>query len=357
MIGKVVTAIYAFLLFICLAHIYQLPLSQLLQLCAVFIPSKALLIILVLYPLLALTLEPLYMDLVGFFEYPEKPGEVPAFIPICWGMIIAVILILSHLLATLSGISDAISIVLILILEIVLGIGLGIGAEYFGTKCGIWKYDENKLKILILQKRAWIYNVCFKPRKCLNNTPLAHVCGYPLFSLVGYFIVYVYEHGQALFSSHDILQIIFAWISGLVVWFFGLYSFTEHEVLGAVRRLKELKKMAKRMESEKIKLARIAQETVIREMRGFKRLVIIHIPGIIVGLVMPVFIFLAVLARYEIVPLSLRGLLALFSLTLILLIILCIIGTIVLARAFRRRPQARYLDVILESWTISQQLS
>jgi hypothetical protein len=214
MIGKVVTAIYAFLLFICFVHIYQLPLSQLLQLCAVFIPSKALLIILVLYPLLALTLEPLYMDLVGFFEYPNKPGEVPAFIPIGWGMIIAVILILSHLLATLSGMSDATSIVLISIL----GIVLGIEAECLGTKCGIWKYDENKLKIL--QKRARIYNVCFKPIRCLNNTPLAHICCYPLLSLVGYFTIYVYEHGQSLFSSHDILQIIFAWISGLVVWFF-----------------------------------------------------------------------------------------------------------------------------------------
>jgi hypothetical protein len=343
-VGKVVMTIYAFLLFTCLTYIYQPPLSQLLQLCAVFIPSEALIVILVLYPLLALTLEPLYMDLVGFFEYPKKPGKVPAFILIGWGMIIAVILILSHLLATLFRMPDATSIVLILIL----GTILGIGAEYFGTKCGIWKYDENKLKILILQKRAWIYNICLKPIRRFNNTPVAHICCYPLSSLVGYFIVYVYEHGQALFSSHDILQIIFAWISGLVVWFFGLYRFTEHEVSGAVRRLKELKKMEKRMERDKIKLARIAQETVIRESRGLKRLIIIHMPGIVVGLVMPVLIFLAVLARYKIMPLSLRGLLALFSLTLILLIILCIIGTILLTYAFRRRPQAKYLDAILE---------
>jgi hypothetical protein len=355
MLGKAITAIYAFLLFICFAYVYQPPLPQLLQLCALFIPSKALFVILVLYPLLALTLEPLYMDLVGFFEYPKKPGEVPTFIPIGWGVIIAVILILLHVLATLSGMSDATSIVSILILLLILillGTGVGIGIEYFGTKCGIWKYDENKLKILqeILQKRAWKCYICFKPIKylCPDNTPLAHVCGYPLLSLIGYFIIYVYEHGQPLFSSYDILQIIFAWISGLVVWFFGLYSFTEHEVSGAVRRFKELKKMAERMESEKIKLARIAQETVIKELKGLKRLLIIHLPGIIVGLVMPLFILLAVLARYGIMPLSLRGLLALLSLSLISLIVLCIIGTIILAHAFRKRPQARCLDVILE---------
>jgi hypothetical protein len=133
--------------------------------------------------------------------------------------------------------------------------------------------------------------------------------------------------------------------------FFGLYRFTDHEVSEAVRRFKELKKMSReRTESEKIRLAIMAQKTVIRELKGLRRLFIIHIPGIVIGLVMPVLILLAVLVRYEIIPLSfqgLQGLLALFSVALILLVVLCIAGTIFLTYAFRKRPEARYLDVIL----------
>jgi hypothetical protein len=58
-------------------------------------------IVFILYSLLALTLEPLYMDLVGFFHYPKKPGRVPTLISIGWGLLVITVLFLSHSLSYL----------------------------------------------------------------------------------------------------------------------------------------------------------------------------------------------------------------------------------------------------------------
>ncbi len=98
---------------------------------------------------------------------------------------------------------------------------------------------------------------------------------------------------------------------------------------------------------EKVKRAIEAQEMVIKELRGFKRVLIVHIPGIIVGLVMPFFLLLSVLSMSGLVALRLHGLLALFFLSLMLLLVISIVGTIILAHAFRKRPEFRYLSVLL----------
>jgi hypothetical protein len=151
--GAIAVGAYALLLIVCLPIIcpalHQLPLMPLPlppQLYSSPISAESLFIVLILFPLLAFALEPLYMDLFRFFRYPEKPGEVPAFIPIGWGALIAITLISSRWLNASFGVP---SIVPTLVLGAAFGIAsrrpglsvrfgstMGEGSKNYGKKDG-----------------------------------------------------------------------------------------------------------------------------------------------------------------------------------------------------------------------------
>ncbi|RLF02114.1 MAG: hypothetical protein DRJ59_04440 [Thermoprotei archaeon] len=48
------------------------------------------------------------------------------------------------------------------------------------------------------------------------------------------------------FSQFNILSMIMLWICGLLIWFFGIYSFIEREVRGVCERLESLRQLEKK---------------------------------------------------------------------------------------------------------------
>ena len=78
---------------------------------------------------------------------------------------------------------------------------------------------------------------------------------------------------------------IMLWTSGLLIWFFGLYSFIEREVKGAYERLESLRELEKKLGGKHmliydgVKQAIDAQEAILQPLgKGRRRILLIHLP-------------------------------------------------------------------------------
>ena len=89
------------------------------------------------------------------------------------------------------------------------------------------------------------------------------------------------------------------WTSGLLIWFFGLYSFIEKEIEGAYKRLLLLKSLENEEDIHKrveVIQAIRAQKAVLQALSGdYYRIFLIHLPGILIGTTAPLPIFFLLL--------------------------------------------------------------
>ena len=81
------------------------------------------------------------------------------------------------------------------------------------------------------------------------------------------------------------------WTSGLLIWFFGLYSYIKREVKGVYERLESLRELEKKLDGKHmliydgIKQAVDAQEAILQLLgKGRRRILLIHLPGVLVGI-------------------------------------------------------------------------
>lgn len=237
LVSLIVCSIYFALLIVYLIHVV-LMFSDVLELLT---PSRGCFIILILYPMLAFILEPIYMNSLNHFKYPsKKSGDVPNFIFLGWGLLMVLFVTIFHYIdLVISLLQFVVPWIALFVLWMAIVLFIGMAIECIGTRFNIWKYDKNKLEEL--SKRSLYLKFLFKPIKWLNYTPAIHIFGYPIIAAVSYFIVCVHDHASFSFLPEDIADLIFIWISGLVMWFFGLYRFTEHEISNAVKRLRGIK--------------------------------------------------------------------------------------------------------------------
>jgi len=299
-------------------------------------------IILILYPLLAACIEPLFMNTWEHFKYPKqhplrKLGGVPSCVILGWGWVMFYAgLLIPRGLCSYCGCST----LGFLGIAMLLSLGFGFIIELVGTIKQIWVYQKRRDHPKCLQKSC-------------TNIPVLHIAGYPLLGFLTSVVSVLYNMPSVF--SIDRTGLMFYWLIGLVVWFFGLYQFFEHEINNAVKRLKELKekeeKEIKTDDRELTRKAREAQDNVIDIARKPWRVIIIHFPGLIVGIVMP-FLLLMMYADelmmnvYNLQGLERGGLINLFVISLLALLVIMIIGAIVLAYAFHKRPENKYLDVL-----------
>ena len=152
---------------------------------------------------------------------------------------------------------------------------------------------------------------------------------------------------------------IMLWTSGLLICFFGLYSFIEREVKGAYERRESLRELEKKLDGnhmliyDGIKQAVDAQEAILQLLgKGRRRILLIHLPGVLVGINASLSVLFFLL--HPLLWPSLGNFLYTLSMTLLIITVLSlsiiiILGTIYLSYIFlKNEPERKFFEVILE---------
>jgi len=147
-----------------------------------------------------------------------------------------------------------------------------------------------------------------------------------------------------------VFDMVMLWLGGLLIWFFGFYSFISKEVEEAVERLKSLEELRKR--DNKVEQAMKAQKAILSILgKSCCRVILIHIPGFYVGFYASLSVLLSLVYH---ISLPSRNLLYLFSISLVTATVLCltliaIFGTILLTCLFlKNKPARMFFEAVLD---------
>jgi len=145
----------------------------------------------------------------------------------------------------------------------------------------------------------------------------------------------------------EVWEAILIWLSGALLWFFGLYEFVEHETIEAERRLKELLK-----EGLKYSDAYKAQIDTLQFLKKSFIRGLIRFSGAVVGILMSTAILIIIVCDIfqNLRVISMVGC-SILTYSIIALALLTTIGASCFAyNFFKNQPGRKYLTIKLERW-------